>query len=67
MRYVTAKARKEAEAEAYRFYVTDALYLIGHLNIRYAELIKPAPVETRTADEIIQGITGKLSRIVGGE
>ena len=39
-------------------YVTDALKAIGNLNIRYADYFKPQ--ETRTADEIVNGIKKKL-------
>ena len=66
MRYVRAKYVQENEAEAYRYYITDALKAIGGLNVRYADLLKPMPVETRTADEIIQSISEKLSQL-GGE
>ena len=54
------------KAEAYRFYVTDALKIFGGLNIRYADMLKPMPTETRTAEEIIQGISEKLAQL-GGE
>ena len=47
---------------AYRFYVTDALKIIGGLNMRYADIVKPAPEETRTGEEIIEDITAKLRR-----
>ena len=67
--------RTQAEDEAYRVYVTDALQIIGdntsrrvdggrYLNKRYVELIKPQPVETRREAEIIEGIRKKLR---GGE
>jgi hypothetical protein len=49
---------------AYRYYVTDALKFLGGLNIRFADTFKPP--ETRTADEIIGGISGKLQKL-GGE
>lgn len=51
--------------ELYRNYVTDALKVIGNLNIRYADLFKPE--ETRTAEEIISGISDKLNRLGGGD
>lgn len=54
--------RKE---ELYRIYVTDALKEYLHLNIRYADLFKPK--ETRTAEEIIGGISDKLTRLGGNE
>lgn len=48
---------------AYRIYVTDSFKLIGHLNLRYADLFKP--VETRTAEEITNGIKDKLKKLGG--
>ena len=66
MRYVRAKCDQADKAEAYRIYVTDALKIIGNLNIRYAEIVTPPPEETRTADEIIQSITDKLAQLGGG-
>ena len=64
MRYVSAKIRLNRRDEAYRIYVTDALKVIGGLNIRFADLFKPE--ETRTAGEIIGGIRDKLQKM-GGE
>ena len=52
--------RKE---ELYRTYITDALKAHFRLNIRYADLLKPP--ETRTSEEIIDNIKGKLSRLGG--
>lgn len=49
---------------AYRYYITDALKILGGLNIRFADLFKPE--ETRTSDEIIGGIKDKLQKL-GGE
>lgn len=64
MRYVTARFNQYQREEAYRIYVTDGLKHLSGLNIRYADIFKPE--ETRTADEIIDGIKGKL-RQLGGE
>lgn len=50
-----SKSKKE---ELYQYYITDALKLIGHLDKRFADYFKPQ--ETRTADEIIDGIKKKL-------
>lgn len=52
----------------YRIYVTDAIKAIGHLEgQRYydvlADLLNPKPVETRTAEEIKQGIIEKLNKL----
>lgn len=64
MRYVIARFNQHQREEAYRIYVTDSLKIIGGLNIRYADAFKPE--ETRTAEEIIDGVSNKL-RQLGGE
>ena len=46
-------------------YVTDGLKILGGLNIRYADIFKPE--EKRSADEIIGGISEKLSRLGGND
>lgn len=51
--------------ELYRAYITDALKAMGNLNVRYMDYFKP--IETRTADEIISGISGKLSNLGGNK
>lgn len=66
---------------AFRIYVTDALKVIAEntakqsggytMNIRYADMIKkdkvkPEKEETRTADEIIDHIKGKMKDLTGG-
>lgn len=67
MRYVLAKAKTEANASAYRFYVADTLYFIANHKApikRLHEILKPEPEETRTAEEIISNIRMKLERLV---
>jgi hypothetical protein len=64
MRYVEARYNLYNRDLAYRIYVTDALKVLGGLNIRFADLFKPE--ETRTAGEIIGGIRDKLQKM-GGE
>lgn len=54
---VSAFSKLQRE-ELYQYYVTDALKVIGSLNIRFADYFKPQ--ETRTAEEIIDGIKKKL-------
>ena len=61
MRYVTARLEKERRDWAYRIYVTDALKYLASLNIRYADLF--GPEETRTAEEVIDNVKGKLRRL----
>lgn len=73
MRYCIAKFRKDNLDTTYRIYVTDALKIIAentskyaggsYMKIRFSEIINPKPEETRTADEIITGITDKLRKL----
>lgn len=64
MRYVMARYYQHRRDWAYRIYITDGLKFLAGLNIRYADLFLPE--ETRTAEEVITGIKGKLRRL-GGE
>ncbi len=43
--------------------MTDALKVLGGLNLRYADIFKPE--EKRTADEIIGGISERLEKLGG--
>ena len=63
MRYAQARYEQYRRDWAYRVYVTDALKIIGGLNIRYADIFKPE--ETRTAEEIKSSISDKLRRLGG--
>ena len=49
------------KAEIYRVYVTDALRAAYKLDVRYADLWKPQ--ETRTSEEIISTLKGKLAKL----
>lgn len=67
MRYVSARFENEMRELTYRIYVTDALKAIAHADKRYADFWDNHAVEeTRTADEIIGGISNKLKKL-GGE
>lgn len=66
MRYVVARIEEEKKATTYRFYVTDALYAIGKLNVRYSTLVT-GKEEKRTEAEIVSGIRDKLAKLEGGE
>lgn len=57
--------RKFQEEKAYKIYVTDALYHLARLNMRYADAIKSQKVEERSASEIIKGLSAKLDKIGG--
>lgn len=61
-----AEIEEEKRATTYRFYVTDALYAIGRLNVRYSTLVS-GKEEKRTSTEIIEGIRGKIEALEGGE
>ena len=63
MRYATARYNQNQREWVYRIYVTDSLKHLAGLNIRYADVFKPE--ETRTADEIIDGIKDKLRQLGG--
>lgn len=68
MRYALAKQREREFADAYRYYVADALYCGYHQQapvIRLWDMMHPAPEETRTAEEIIGGIRNKLAGMTG--
>lgn len=62
MRYVLAKREEKTRAEIYRIYVTDCLRALinNDSNPRYIDLIKPQPIETKTADEIVTDVKNKL-------
>ena len=69
MRYVMSRYAQQVETDAYRVYVTDVLKVItsnivngfggAEINERYYDMIH-RHVETRSSDEIISGIKGKL-------
>lgn len=63
MRYVTARIEQEDRDEAYRIYVTDSLRSLTGAKIRYYEIINPAPEETRTSEEVKQGVFSKLKQM----
>ncbi len=61
--------KRQAEEQAYRIYVTDALKIIGentaklscgnYLTHRYIDAITPRKQETRTEDEIIAHVLSR--------
>lgn len=66
--YCAAKAKETDRDIVYRVYVTDTLKMIlirlgVDLNMRYYDVLRLKPEETRTADEIITGITDKLRKL----
>ena len=44
--------RREQKKQAYQIYITDALKIIGGLNIRYVDMLKPQAVEESPEDII---------------
>lgn len=53
--------RREREKRAYQIYITDALKIIGGLNIRYVDMLKPQAVE-ESPEEIIE----RMKRDING-
>ena len=50
MRYVLAKAKVNAEADAYLIYLSETLYFIAHgkaPSMRVSEFVHPKPEETK--------------------
>lgn len=58
---VSAFSEKQ-KLDNFMYYVTDALKVIGHLNMRFYDVVNPVE-ETRSADEIKESIKEKLRRI----
>lgn len=55
---------------AFRIYLTDSIYYRNEgkcINIRYAKIINPDPVDTRSGDEIASEIIEKLGLRVKNE
>lgn len=51
--------RREQEKRAYQIYVTDALKIIGGLNLRYFDILQPKQPE-KTPEEIVEKIKREL-------
>lgn len=64
MRYVLARYERDRAEKMYRIYVTEGFRHLASLDKRYTDLLKKQSIETRTSDEIIEGIRNKLR---GGE
>ena len=57
MHYVSARNKQKKYDMSYRVYVTDALYFLGHLNIRFSDWVSSKnKQETRTPEEIVNHI-----------
>ena len=76
MRYTEIRFKMKTEEEVYRIYVTDALFclttqrgLTQAMSKRYIDVIRPERnfvEETRSPQEIIDTISGKLERLKNG-
>lgn len=71
MKFASAKRKQYNEDLAFRVYVTDGIKALiecwgGEVRQRYIDIIAVTKEETRTADEIIETISDKLS-LLGGE
>lgn len=63
MRFVLARFEKEQREEAYRIYITDAIYYYARkqvLNYRYSELFEKMNVDNRTGDEVAADIINRI-------
>lgn len=63
MRYVEARYWEHQRDTAYRFYVTDGMYLHGKgqtFGSRFCDLIRPRITDTRSGDEIAADVIERL-------
>ena len=77
MRYAVSKVNQQAKDTAYQVYVTDCLKLIAentanisrgqYMKSRYYDIIRPAKVDTRTGDEIVEDIIKRAGLVVKAE
>lgn len=70
MRYAYIRLREKGMEKVYRIYVTDALYALTkggqHMTKRWIDVVDPdrnVVDETRTPEEIINGIRDKLKKV----
>lgn len=63
MRYVQGRIQKDFDDWAYRIYISDAIKTLGHLNVRYFDLIDRTPADTRTQEEVVDHISECLSKL----
>ena len=65
MRYAKSRLEKERRDFAYRIFITECLGHIVGLKTHYADMVSDKQEETRTADEIKDGIKAKLAKLGG--
>ncbi len=73
MRYVVARHNDLMRDMTYRVFISDELHILNgnisryiggnELNQRYYDVLFPEPEETRTSEEIIEGLKSKLREI----
>lgn len=63
MRYVESQCIREFKDSAYRIYITDALKLLGRLNVRYYDMVDLTPKDTRTSEEVVGHISYMLDKL----
>ena len=63
MKYVIGRCALYDREDAYRVYVAKGVEVMARLNMSYTSLFKP--VETRSADEIIDSISKGLDALGG--
>lgn len=69
MRYVLARYKSQQRDLAYRIYMADNIRIIGenaakmcggsYITARFADLLEPKPVDTRTGEEIVADVIKK--------
>lgn len=67
MRYVRARYEQERRDMTYRVYITDLLrqaHFRGRAT-RFYDLLKPAPEETRTEEELIDYMKNRIAKVGG--
>lgn len=74
MGYCAARFVEWARAEAYRIYVTDALWLVAentarymsgnYMKARYADMIEPKKQDNRTCEEITADVVARCGLTV---
>ena len=70
MKYAMSKYKMYEEELAYRVYIADSLFYSADnkkLVKRYSDVIRPAPVDNRTGDEIALDVINRLGLRVNNE
>ena len=76
LRYAASLVRKRDEEAAYRIYMTDTVQLLSenlaravsgsYVSVRYSDIVRPAPRDTRTEEEKFYDVIASLGfKVVG--